>query len=1105
MPRGRRKKNATGHPSPILAKVKCTCGKVFDHRQQKRRCIDTHPNPAARYRSQRRRSLELSRVRNSNDLDQDVDINTTDIRPQLGESQRTCSEGIGAHSNLLAGSNSFPGSGCKELDDFSESPCVETVDVGPQGTQWTQRYSSSLDGVYSYPGVCTEAEYFPFDSFEDFMLYTWDGGVGARTPSSRRRFDLLLSILTDPRFDSKNIKKLGAAKFREYYDERLPLMDVEECKVQVVKAAKKSTKSPISIVSQPFFSIDELACRVMNDPFWSTVMEFGDDYDPKRVVKQFNQTPLHHNIFKWSRNMMLRRKDLTELCVGDFVVIDGQDWSGFIYRVERFSHDPGVIDRSDECSSSWWPKDIVHVRAFKIIRHEVVQTPEVNCIPVDCIGELVRVCDGSRLTNGYKYFCSRRVDENGIYAPFVLTNPLFQYQAVIDGRPFLFFTLFMDAYLTTSSSVTGIYLQWTTVDSKYENISEGIKTISLCEKGLHLPTLVRQIVKSKLTSGGLDTYFAAEDRIVHLEGALALAVADSVQLCSQCRHGGNNCGHNCPNCTTTKEDRLSTTMPVKAYHITRTRSQTDCIVQSVKVHLEQLRITNYSGGPVPRTVVEDLRREFGVLMETSWFESIDFDEHRQGFRDGEHLFFFGLFRDMLNVLTYEKMHSGDVKTFVARLRTFEPPKGSLPLVMDYSIERKQGKRFGSGVSMTAYRQLAMVALFMLDGLLHATYYKHFCNLYLYHVKCMYIDKSVEDIKRVQQEGLSVLAEGAALLPEVYDKPNGHAMLELVLRGLPLLVRTQFAVTGKFESHHQESKSVLPSRSSLLNAMDLYNKRDTLRMCLRGARWGAQRQFVFGPGLRNIRDAKHPERPHAIVSAVSSLCTRPHIDKSEDYDWNADWTPLSWLRVAKSYQRIAPAPAMWALIQEFVTLQEPLTTLPVSMCQFRYPIKLRHLLPDGSSRLVYVGDTCTGKISEDGTDAFAVIHKIIEVHHDTCRFMVVVPRWYGDEKKGTPKYHTATKTRIVSLFKDVSCTEVISVGWIQNKVMPVHHCSDTCITTWACGRHNKKSCLDLACVDTREYVATRLHDPDNMLYCMADATTGFRSIESRTFGYDNSCT
>jgi len=147
----------------------------------------------------------------------------------------------------------------------------------------------------------------------------------------------------------------------------------------------------------------------LNDPVWCNNLIFGDDYSPTEPVVQFNQTPLMHEILKWSRHMMLKRTNASDVCVGDFVRISGDQWANHIAQVSKFLHKPGTINRDDASSVHWWPTDFCEVKSFRIIANQEVihEAKSMFHIPFDCVLDVVPVSSGTALLPGDTLFCHR--------------------------------------------------------------------------------------------------------------------------------------------------------------------------------------------------------------------------------------------------------------------------------------------------------------------------------------------------------------------------------------------------------------------------------------------------------------------------------------------------------------------------------------------------------------------------------------------------------------------------------------------------------------------------------------------------------------------------
>ena len=118
--------------------------------------------------------------------------------------------------------------------------------------------------------------------------------------------------------------------------------------------------------------------------------------------------------------------------------------------------------------------------------------------------------------------------------------------------------------------------------------------------------------RSKLVTTGFRAFSAADQKDIHLIGALGLVLADSVQDSTHARHGGTASDYNCAHCTVLTKDRLDTKLPICDWQVARTTAQTDMIVQSCSAYLQQLQASEYHGESIPISVVEDIRRAFGL-------------------------------------------------------------------------------------------------------------------------------------------------------------------------------------------------------------------------------------------------------------------------------------------------------------------------------------------------------------------------------------------------------------------------------------------------------------------------------------------------------------
>ena len=709
-----------------------------------------------------------------------------------------------------------------------------------------------------------------------------------------------------------------------------------------------------------------------------------------------------------------------------------------------------------------------------------------------------------------------------------LQKTTFQYPEVIEGKPFFFLSWFVDSFKATKSgnkSVEGFYQSILNIDSRFRNTGEVHKTLSLIEPGVDVGLVFRAVTASSKLSTGFNAFMSHQASVTRVKGTLALAPADLVQLSAQCRHGGSAATHNCPNCTTVIKDRLDTTLNITDHGITRTRKQTDKIVEICLKWIETNKDTLHKG-VVPNSVIKDIRREFGVgTLEPSWYEGWDFDEHRQGFREGEHLFYYGIFRQQLN-WAHEWMNTEARRVFTARIDSFQWPDGMPSLSFDVNSDRKISNRWGTDVSMAMYKQLFVATLFALDGVIPTKKYLHIAKLWLWHLKILDRHNSVDDIPELQKQGLAIMKEGISSMKTVYDRPNGHGVIELIQRTLPALVYIRLVTSGNYERHHQLTKRTNASRFFIQNAMKSFNVMDTLRLLLHGAKWGPRRQYMLGKGLRCLKDPKDPSVPHKLLLNITSVLPQPipRPNKSDLYHYHSDWEPYGYTSIISSHHEVskAPDPTLASAIFRVVAERGEVIEKPGSNIVWRYPTRLRKWFKHGDHRIIKIGHTVL--CEWDSIKVFAKIHNFIELRHTTCRFgntikkrrlssqtvpqtpkkkaewrIIFVQVQYYHDINETVRLHPIRNTTIVELNSDID-EEVFTAGHILRQVLAVHSCHSAeslyqssikccprtqnidnlrCMIKARCPHHNKSICSAHTCSDQHAWSRRVEH-------CMAHA-------------------
>ena len=1061
------------------------------------------------------------------------------------------------------------------LDLDNDTPEQPQKSAPPVGSQMPPLPKfSTLYQEYHYPEeLQTDSPYFPFDSKADAIIYMWD----APCVSNRLTHDRLTLLLQSlPLLGVQGLTCETAQSFRDKYDARFPLMKMnyvstfrnirQNRKTKAKsKAASQSdayeTGEPTSIkVKVPYFCPDEFVIRAMADPIWSRTLRFGiEKLTSAQKISQFNQTPYAREMLRWSQMNSIDRFDEATgvndpIVVGSWYIFATEE--GTACLIKKLMYQGGEIRREDESSLDWWP--LLHVEVdlctmqldTKINRHKIhaPQDNRTTIINADELRHSLTVFRGNVFQ-----FSTLTDDERKKYSAYLYDwspsqipeEMQFQYPDVINGSYFIFLSWYLDSFKATRSgkkSIEGLYQTILNVDARLRSIGETYKTLALIEPGVDPGDVFRAITDSSKLRSGIKCYDVCSDNSIDMKGTLALAPADLHQLSSQCRHGGSNSEHNCPNCCVIKEDRTNPDIQLTNYDITRTRSQTDKIVEICLKWIQS--DANRRGVPVPKSVIEDIRREFGVKLQPSWYEGWEYDEHRQGFRDAEHLFYYGIFREQMSVLT-DAMSSSQRETFIARIDSFKWPDGMPELSFDFNPKRGK-KRWGTDVSMTMYKQLFVAVLFVLEGITTTQCYKHFARLWLWHLKILDNHNSVDDIPELQKEGITIVKEGARIMSEVYDRPNGHGLIEMITRTLPALVYIRLVTSGNFERHHQLTKRMNPSRHFVVDAMKSFNVIDTLRSLIHGTRWGPNREYILGHGLRTLKDPQDPRMPHKLIAAITSAQLDPVLvdDKLDLYHYHDDWLPYNYKYQEKNNHPVTAMPdssTLTSILNELARLEEK---VDVDKCKWRWPKSLRKFFTHGDHRIIRQGHTVLCKWEDK--EYVAKIHSIIELRYTPIprktgrpkkvrrvtdilrgcpvtvrklgtewRIVFIQVRYYthlGRRSRTTQvKMHPIRKTRLMSLNDKVD-DQVFTCGHLVRQLLPVHschwrppqisssHCCGTntsyCHVKSVCVLHRHENCTEYTCADKSTYIHRVQHNTDHKHFELADEDHGIYFDETK---------
>jgi hypothetical protein len=257
---------------------------------------------------------------------------------------------------------------------------------------------------------------------------------------------------------------------------------------------------------------------------------------------------------------------------------------------------------------------------------------------------------------------------------------------------------------------------------------------------------------------GVPYYNPLRKEVRVLRVVIASLAADLVQIYANCRHGGNNSNMNCPNCWTTKAERLEV-RDLRDHTLIRTDELTNYIISSVS----SLAISEYQK--------KQVLRKYGIRsMERSPFAGCGVDTHQQSFRDYQHLMLHGVIKAILNVFMFDIMTKPLRVEFQARVSSFVLPHNVPRVVYTW----KPTKALGNEISMKMFEQVALMAYHVLEGLIPDNLYAFYCRLWRFVVSTTY-PLTTKNLLEIQDEAVEIVSLGTSLLPKVFIRPTGRLL------------------------------------------------------------------------------------------------------------------------------------------------------------------------------------------------------------------------------------------------------------------------------------------------------------------------------------------
>ena len=394
------------------------------------------------------------------------------------------------------------------------------------------------------------------------------------------------------------------------------------------------------------------------------------------------------------------------------------------------------------------------------------------------------------------------------------------------------------------------------------------------------------------------------------------------------------------------------------------------------------------------------------------------------------------------------------------------------------------------------------------------------------------------------------------MQEVYDRPNGHGLLELINRTLPILVYLRLVTAGDFERHHQATKRVNPRRWMCAYAIRMHHRLGSTSSIATALTppWNS-----LGAGAavstwtrtsisRRPKESRHTpsiDYQHYIAVLSKPIHTPPHLHR-DLYHYNEEWFPSFYEKTSTSNHplRVAPDAKISESIFDWLqTLGEDVSNNNVC-CNWRYPTRLRKFFKDGSHLSIKVGHTVV--CDQQDQEAIGKIHKIIEGRYrpnpnpvgrpkrqrrfsdhsspaqhkqGEWRFVFVQVRWYDEIASAA---HPIRKTKLMTLRQEIDAT-LFPCGLIHGPTLAIHACRLTniphppqlrccvrrrrneglpppCTCVAKCSNHGLVECKSSACADTNEWKRTIVHNYDHPHFEIVGVQQGVHHYSKKDMKY-----
>ena len=362
----------------------------------------------------------------------------------------------------------------------------------------------------------------------------------------------------------------------------------------------------------------------------------------------------------------------------------------------------------------------------------------------------------------------------------------------------VFIDVGVDAYQSNAGSTEAVYVRINSTDREFQGRSASTYVHSLFASSVSADEVLDTLrLDFQLLNRGVRLKVERTGEYVLVCGTVGTYPADSVQMSTACRHGGNASFMNCPTCLIGRDERTTVVDTLDEQYVRDT--------QKVNAVVAAIMSSNES-----KNAQENALRFMGICLNKSThgiYRDIMGDPIKLHFRDPDHLFCFGLMKQ----LTKHMVASMRTKAARAQLghmvHGIQWPTGTPVLISGWRPAESSKEGRSGTLTMRAWVQLSLAIVAVGHLFIEANLFAHFVGLFRFYATFVLATGLTDDqCVAAKQEAERLHAEGVAIASSVYDRPNGHGFICFAQR-LHLIRNATLVATGPFERRHQVASRV----------------------------------------------------------------------------------------------------------------------------------------------------------------------------------------------------------------------------------------------------------------------------------------------------------